>query len=49
MGASALVSVLNAVPWEDEDDNSSDEEDERQHRRIGGSLAHQKVERPKGE
>ena len=27
MGASALVSALNALPWEDEDDSSGDEDD----------------------
>lgn len=50
MGASALMSALNALPWEgDEDGNSSDEEDERPERQQTGQSAQAIPGRPKGE
>lgn len=49
MGASALMSALNAIPWDDEENSSSDEEEESRHRRkMGGSVKETKAERPKG-
>lgn len=51
MGASALISALNALPWEgeeDEEESSSDEEDERHRRKLGATMNPQKAQRPKG-
>ena len=51
MGASALMSALNAIPWEDDEDDdgsSSDEDDNRDFKRMGGSIMPQKASRPKG-
>lgn len=49
MGTSALVSALNALPWdEDEDANSSDSDNEPQSSRGRAQAAQQKPTRPKG-
>ncbi len=51
MGASALFSALNALPWEgDEEDEESlsDEEDERPRRKMGATVVPQRAQRPKG-
>lgn len=48
MGASALMSALNALPWEDEEDNGSSsdssEDEESRPSRTGATAT-----RPKGE
>jgi hypothetical protein len=48
MGASALVSALNALPWEGEDEESSSSEgEEAPRRRMGASMAPRRTLRPK--
>lgn len=61
MGASALFSALNALPWENDDGDSSDsdgidddEDDDESaqsaaHQRMGKSLSPQRAERPKSQ
>lgn len=52
MGASALMSALNALPWEDDEGDSSgsdEEESERPSGRMGQSVVAQPRQRPKGE
>jgi hypothetical protein len=50
MGASALVSALNALPWEGEDEESSSSEDEEApRRRMGASMAPRRTFRPQSE
>ena len=38
MGASALFSALNALPWEGEEDSSSDDDDDRPRSKMGAPL-----------
>ena len=52
MGASALMSALNALPWEGEEDSSSSSDDEAEQGRdrgMGGSMRQTRDDRPKGE
>lgn len=54
MGASALFSALNAIPWDDGDsESSSDEEDSRQkgrpNQRMSASGGPPTVSRPKSQ
>jgi len=48
MGASALMSALNALPWDDEEESSSGGEDGRHRRKMRGSVMPEKVQGPKG-
>jgi hypothetical protein len=52
MGTSALVSALNAIPWEgDENSDSSEDEDEYQEKhtaKMGQSVEPVPTTRPKG-
>ena len=49
MGASALFTALNALPWEDEEDSSSSEDEEKTSRQASTPEGRGKASRPGGE